>query len=313
MKIKEIFDLAIKMGIESDLRGPIMVEKFLDRKKKKYNALSNEKKEEFDIESLTNPYLDSRIHNISEDKEIKKILSGIDTDTAELLLAKQLGVDLIISHHPVGKGLSCLGDVMEMQADIYNQYGVPINVAEALNNPRIAEVARSVSFSNHQKSVDSSKIIGVNFINIHTPADNLAARFLKDLIESKELETVEELIDLIKKIPEYKEAIKNGSGPKAITGNLNNRCGKIAITEITGGTEGSSKLMEALSQAGIGTVVAMHASEDHRKKAEAAHINIVIAGHISSDSLGMNLFLDELEKRGIEVIPFSGLTRFKRF
>lgn len=313
MKTKEIFDLAIKMGIDSDLRGSAKIEKFLSRKKKKYEDLSEDKKEEFDIEALTNPYLDSRIHNIAEDKEIKKVLSGIDTDTAELLLAKQLGVDLVISHHPVGKGLSYLGDVMEMQADIYNQYGVPINVAEALNNPKIGEVARSVTASNHQKSVDSSKLIGVNFINIHTPADNLVARFLKDLIESKELETVEELINLLKEIPEYKEAIKNGSGPKVVVGNTNNRCGKIAITEITGGTEASSKLMESLSVAGVGTVVAMHASEDHIKKAEAAHINIVIAGHISSDSLGMNLFLDELEKKGIEVIPFSGLIRVKRF
>jgi hypothetical protein len=200
-----------------------------------------------------------------------------------------------------------------MQADIYNQYGVPINVAEALNNPKIGEVARSVAASNHQKSVDSSKLIGINFINIHTPADNLVANFLKNLVESKELDTVEELINLLKEIPEYKEAIKNGSGPKVVVGNTNNRCGKIAITEITGGTEASSKLMESLSTAGIGTVVAMHASEDHRKKAEAAHINIVIAGHISSDSLGMNLFLDELEKKGIEVIPFSGLIRVKRF
>jgi len=59
--------------------------------------------------------------------------------------------------------------------------------------------------------------------------------------------------------------------------------------------------------------VGMHVSEDHRKEAEAAHLNIVIAGHISSDSLGMNLFLDELEKRGIEIVCSSGLTRVKRF
>jgi len=313
MKIQEIFDLAIKMGIDSDLRGSKKVEKFLDKKRKKFDLLRDEQKNDFDKEALDNPYLDSRIHNITEDKEIKKVLSGIDADTAELLLAKQLGVDLVISHHPVGKGLSYLGDVMEMQADIYNQYGVPINIAEALNHIKIGEVARSVSSSNHQKSVDAAKILGINFMNIHTPADNLVASFLKDLVESKELETVEDLINLLKEVPEYKEAVKNGSGPKVISGKMDNRCGKIAITEITGGTEGSSKLMEALSQAGIGTVVAMHASEDHRKKAEASHINIVIAGHISSDSLGMNLFLDELEKKGIEIIPFSGLTRIKRF
>jgi len=311
MKIQEIFDLAIKMGIDSDFRGASGVQKLLDKKKKKYESLND--KEGFDLDSLTNPYLDSRIHNISDDRDIKKILVGIDVDTAELLLAKQLGdIDLVIGHHPTGKALASLGDVMELQADVYNYYGVPINVAEALNHPKISEVSRGVSSSNHQKSVDSAKILGVNFINIHTPADNLVAKFLKELIEKENPETIEELLNLLKTIPEYKKAILNGSGPKVATGSPESRCGKIAVTETTGGTEGSSKLMEALSQAGIGTTVAMHISEDHRKKAEASHINIVIAGHISSDSLGMNLFLDELEKRGIEIVCFSGLTRFKR-
>ena len=311
MKIQEIFDLAIKMGIDSDFRGASGVQKLLDKKKKKYESLND--KEGFDLDSLTNPYLDSRIYNISDDREIKKILVGIDVDTAELLLAKQLGdIDLVIGHHPVGKGLSGLSDVMELQADVYNYYGVPINIAESLNHPRISEVSRGISSSNKQKSVDSAKILGVNFINVHTPADNLVARFLKELIEKENPETIEELLNLLKTIPEYKEAILNGSGPKVIVGNPESRCGKIAVTEITGGTEGSSKLMEALSQAGVGTTIAMHASEDHRKKAEASHVNIVIAGHISSDSLGMNLFLDELEKKGIEIVCFSGLTRFKR-
>jgi len=33
---------------------------------------------------------------------------------------------------------------------------------------------------------------------------------------------------------------------------------------------------------------------------------------MSSDSLGVNLFLDELEKRGIEIIPCSGFIRVSR-
>jgi len=314
MKTKEIFDLAIKMGIDSDFRGSLGVQKFIDKKKKKYDSLSESAKELYDIEAIQNPYLDSRIHNIGEDKEIKKVLAGIDVDTAELLLAKSLGdIDLVIGHHPVGKGLSNLGDVMNLQADVYNYYGVPINIAESLNSPRIAEVSRGVTASNHQKPVDAARILGINYMNVHTPADNLVAKFLKDLIEKENPETVEDVISLLKETPEYREAVKNGSGPKAITGKLENRCGKIAITEITGGTEGSPKLFEKMSQAGIGTVIAMHASEEHRKKAEEAHINIIIAGHISTDSVGMNLFLDELEKEGIEIVSFSGLTRFKRF
>ncbi|MFA5431298.1 MAG: NGG1p interacting factor NIF3 [Candidatus Paceibacterota bacterium] len=314
MKIQEIFDLAIQMGIESDFRGKEGVEKVLDRKKMKYETLSDKGKKEFDKEALINPYLDTRIYNIAEDKEIKKILVGIDIDTSELLLSKQLGdIDLVIGHHPTGRGLASLADIMEMQADVYNYYGVPINIAEQLNSPRISEVARGVSGSNHQKSVDAARILGINFMNVHTPADNLVARFLKNLIEKANPERVEDLISLLKEVPEYKEAIKIGVGPKAITGKPDSRCGKIAITEITGGTEGSPKLLEKMSQVGIGTTLAMHASEEHRKEAENAYVNVVIAGHISSDSLGMNLFLDELEKKGIEIVCSSGLTRFKRF
>jgi hypothetical protein len=52
--------------------------------------------------------------------------------------------------------------------------------------------------------------------------------------------------------------------------------------------------------------------DDAMKKANEFHMNVVIAGHISSDSLGMNLFLDELEKAGVEVITCGGLIRVNR-
>jgi len=313
MRIKEIFDLAIKMGIDADFRGRDAVLNFLARKKEKYEKLSPEQKEEFDIESLENPYSDSRILHVVEDKEIKKVLVGIGIEPSEILLAKEIGgIDLIISHHPLGKGLATLADVMGMQCDVLNQYGVPINVAEGLMKEKIEEVAREISPGNHQRTVDAAKILGFNLICLHTACDNLAARFLKEKIENKNLPRIEDLMKLLKEIPEYKEAIKIGAGPKIFVGSLESRCGKIAITEMTGGTESSPKLYEKMAQVGIGTVVGMHVSEEHKKEAEAANINVVVAGHISSDSLGVNLFLDELEKRGIEIIPCSGLIRVSR-
>ncbi|MBU3934397.1 Nif3-like dinuclear metal center hexameric protein [Patescibacteria group bacterium] len=313
MIIKDIYNLAINMGIESDLRGKEAVERVLQRNKKKYEKLSSEDKEEFDLDSLENPYSDSGILNIAEDKEIKKILVGIDIEPAEILLANELGnIDLIISHHPLGKGLANLSGVMAMQCDVLNLYGVPINVAEGLMRERIGEVARGVNSKNHQRTIDAAKLIKQNLICLHTTCDNLAARFLKNKIENKNPQRIEDLIRLLKEIPEYKEAMKIGVGPKVFVGSVENRCGKIAVTEITGGTEGSPKIYEKMAQAGIGTVVGMHISEDHKKEAETANVNIVIAGHMSSDSLGVNLFLDELEKKGIEIIPCSGLIRVKR-
>ena len=52
MKTKQIFDLAIKMGIESDFRKQEGVKKFLKKKKEKYEKLSPEGKEDFDIDAL---------------------------------------------------------------------------------------------------------------------------------------------------------------------------------------------------------------------------------------------------------------------
>jgi len=313
MRIKDIQALAIKMGMEADFRGEAGVQKLLERKKDKFQKLSEDVKKDFDKDSLENPYLDSGVWNVSEDKEIKKVLVGIDIGPEEILIAKELGgVDLIIGHHPIGKGLAQLADVMYLQADVCNYYGVPINVAEGLMRERISEVARGVNASNHQRTVDAARLMKTNLMNTHTPCDNLAAKFLKNLIDQKNPETVGELIDILKDVPEYKEAIKIGVGPKIFVGSSDNRCGKIALTEITGGTEGSPKLYEKLAQAGVGTVVGMHISEDHKKEAESANVNIVIAGHISSDSLGVNLFVDELEKQGIKIISCSGFTRFSR-
>ncbi|MEA3293264.1 MAG: NGG1p interacting factor NIF3 [Patescibacteria group bacterium] len=313
METKEIYKIAIEMGIKSDFRGTQKIQKFLDDKRKRYEEANEKEKQEFDKEALENPYLDSRIYNIAEDKPVEKVLVGIDIGPAELLIAKEIGnIDLVIAHHPLGKGLAHLADVMDLQCDVLNFYGVPINIAEGLMKEKIKEVARGVNPINHQRTVDAAKLLKINLMNSHTPCDNLVAKFLKDLIEEKKPERIGEIIDLLKEIPEYKEAMKIGAGPKIFVGNKENRCGKIALTEITGGTEGSPKLYEKMANAGIGTVIGMHISEEHKKEAESSNLNIVIAGHMSSDSLGVNLFLDELEKQGIKIIPCSGLTRFSR-
>src|SRR3990167_8145784 len=178
MKIREIHDLFTNMGIEADFRGREGVQKLLDHKKKIFDALVQDQKDEFDQEALTNPYMDSGILNVSDDKEIKRVLVGIDMEPAEILLAKQLGnIDLVISNHPEGKGLAQLADVMHLQADVLSQYGVPINIAESLMKVRISEVARGVNPINHQITIDMAKILGINFMVAHTPADNMAARF----------------------------------------------------------------------------------------------------------------------------------------
>ena len=51
----------------------------------------------------------------------------------------------------------------------------------------------------------------------------------------------------------------------------------------------------------------------HYEKIKSEHINVVVAGHMASDNLGMNLLLDKLEQKAkIEIIPCSGFRRIRR-
>ena len=254
---------------------------------------------------------------VALDREIKKILVGIDIETPELLLADRLNekgadIDLVVAHHPEGRAFANFYEVMKMQADILNRFGVPINVAENLLKDRMQEVERRLMPVNHTRPVDAARLLDIPFVCLHTPADNMVVAYLQDLFDREKPERLRDVMTSLKKIPEYQESIKNNAGPKILLGSGDQRCGKVFV-DMTGGTEGSKDSMARLSQSGVGTIVGMHLTDDHRKEAEKNHIHVVIAGHISSDTLGVNLLLDKIESRGpFQVVECSGFKRIKR-
>ena len=116
---------------------------------------------------------------------------------------------------------------------------------------------------------------------------------------------------MLKEIPEYRQAVLEGTGPVIFQGSSSHRAGTIMV-DMTGGTSGPVEAIDRLATAGVGTIVGMHMGEEHRKKAKDAHINVIVAGHHASDSLGMNLVIDEYERGGVQVVACSGFHRVSR-
>lgn len=317
MKLIELYQKAIQVGIENDPRGKNEVLKTLEKRKKDYQSLSDKKKEFFDIESLKNPYSDSRILYGTGEEDIKNILVGIDMEVGEIVLADSLRkngnkVDLILAHHPEGGAYARLFAVMDMQAGILGRFGVPINIAESLIEGRMKEVERRLMPVNHTRAVDAARLFNIPFMCLHTPADNMVATYLQKLFDEKKPYTLDDVIELLLEIPEYREAEKNSAGPKILIGNKDRKAGKIFV-DMTGGTEGSKDIFQSVALSGINTIVAMHLSEEHRKEAEKNHINVIIAGHIASDTVGLNLLLDRVtEGENITFLECSGFKRIKR-
>jgi hypothetical protein len=316
MTIQQIFELGLKMAVSADPRGEKGVKKYLIRAKQAYDEMKPEDKKYFDAENLKNPYSDSRVHLGEGKTPVRRVLAGIDIGSAEILLASQLSergkpVDLVIAHHPIGKSLADLHGVMDMAVEVYENLGVPVHTAEKIMEERIKEVGRSVHPSNHYQIIDIARLLKVNLMNTHTFADNLVNLFVGDYLKKKKPETIGDMVKALLGIPEYSEGRRRGFGPKLFAGSPKHRVGKF-LMEMTGGTNPSNEVYQELSRAGVSTIVGMHMKDEATKKANEFHMNVVIAGHISSDSLGMNLFLDQLEKRGVEVIACGGLIRVKR-
>jgi len=317
MTIAQIYELVIKKGIEKDPRSQKDINAEIKKSRDEYRKLKKREKQLFDKDRLKHPFADTRILYGDCDKVISNIMVGIDISGEELLAAyllneKGCGIDLVMSHHPAGKALANLFHVMGVHENILVKLGVEPKIAQSMMKERIDEVSRRFLPINHERSVDMARLLNVPFMCVHTPADNHVTYFLQKLFDKKRPKKVKDVLRILSGVPEYEDAIAKGSGPRLIAGKGDNHVGKIFV-DMTGGTEGSKKMFARISQAGVNTIIAMHLGEEHFKAAKSEFINVVIAGHIASDTLGLNLVLDELQKiQPLNIIPCSGFVRIKR-
>jgi putative NIF3 family GTP cyclohydrolase 1 type 2 len=318
MKLDRFYRGAVDIGILRDLRGREEVDKLLAEEAEKLRDLKDEERKFFDPDRLFNPFADTRVLNGDPEGEVRKVMAGIDIEVGELVLAHLLNkeekgkIDLVLSHHPMGAALVQLYEVMKLQSRLLAKYGVTISVAEQLMDKRIGEVERRLLPVNATREVDAARILNLPLICVHTPADNCVTHFLTSLFEAERPSKLKDLVKILKAIPEYERSVRLQAPPKVVSGSEGNSCGKIFV-DMTGGTEGAKDIFDKIAAGGVSTLVCMHVSEDHLANAKKANLNVVIAGHIASDTLGLNLLLDEVEKdERLEFVCLSGFERIRR-
>jgi putative NIF3 family GTP cyclohydrolase 1 type 2 len=315
MKLETFYHKAVAVGMARDPRGAEAVRRVLDEEKAKADKLTEDERVAWEPDRLFNPYADTRLLAGDPAADVRKLIVGIDMDAAEVVLAHTLNrdlgaaIDLVVAHHPQGVALAQLAEVMRVQADMLVAHGVNVAVAEQLLDKRIGEVERRVLPANHSRAVDAARLLGLPMMCLHTPADNCVNTYLAELFEKERPARLKDLVDLLRRIPEYRAAAARMAGPKIVSGAETARCGRISV-EMTGGTEGAKTIYESYAVSGVSTIVSMHISEEALENAKKAHLNIVLAGHISSDTLGLNLLFDEIERE--EPLEFVGVSGFAR-
>ena len=317
MRLGDIYRTCIETGMAADARDRAELEHVLGDNRTAYDKLDEADKEFSDTEKFTNPYADTRICVGDADTEVRGMLVGVDMEVGEVLLADRLRdqgrpIDLIFAHHPEGPGYANLHEVMYMQADLWAGQGVGLGVADNLITPRAEELRRQIMPVNHYRAIDAARLLGFASLSCHTPADNSVNAFVQAHLDAGAPTTLDDVVKSLREIPEYADGARKGYGPAIVLGSGSSRAGRM-VADMTGGTEGPKAALDRLAAAGVDTLVGMHYSEEYRKHAEKLHMNLVVAGHISSDTLGMNLILDAIERLGpVEIVCCSGMVRFKR-
>jgi len=232
---------------------------------------------------------------------IRKILFGIDAGVPELLLAQQLGYDAVIAHHPQG-GTSAINFHQVFRRHIQQMVaaGVPADEAEGAVEKKLGLLEVEAHTRNYGHAVDVARLLKMPFMNIHTPLDEVGRKKMTEKINSriKKNSTVRDVVFALRELPEFQKAVTE---IKIRLGKAENSAGKIVVSH-GAGTNGGYEIAKTYFEHGVGTVVYIHVSPGDLEKLRAEGMgNLIVTGHVASDSVGINPFIRELEKRGVSV------------
>jgi len=250
---------------------------------------------------------DSAIHRAGDG--IEEILFGIDLKAPELMLASAQGFDCAISHHPVG-GSSTLRfhEVLERHVMQMIGAGVPANVAEETMRSTIEDRRVLSSMTNYDHDPSVAGLLGMPYLNIHTPLDEIGRRRMAEATSTLDEEaTAAELVDrFYETFGEFRNA---ETEIEVRVGRPENRIGK-AVVSHGAGTNGGYPVARAYFDHGVDTVIYIHCRPADAKKLIEEYgesKTLIVTGHIASDSIGINPYVDRLREEGLAVTTFSGI------
>lgn len=238
---------------------------------------------------------------------INKIMFGVDIGVAELLVAKQMNFDCVIAHHP-DAGLQTFPEILDLHVDLMVKNGVPENLARAA----IDQMKQEHMFRRHSVNYDHApsfaRLLEMPFLNIHNPLDELGRRRMQEAVDKNTTpeSTVEEVIDALYTLPELANA---PTRVELRLGRMNNRAGKTVVVH-GAGTNGGYSVAKLYFTHGVDTVIYIHIGLPELLKLKQEFPNgknLIISGHIASDLVGINPYVEKLESMGLSVARVSGL------
>ena len=264
--------------------------------------------------------LDSGIHVPGEN--IKRFIFAMDVNVGLLHMAKQMGFDAVVGHHPCGVLLH-RGEVYRRHVDLLEMHGIPRERSTAALSGSIDAIVRRMENSRFRMlyhecpnqtvlEVDAARLLNLPFMNIHNPFDEAGRRILQSKLDEASAKNprwrLKDVLALIENLPEARYAKDvYGISPRLFIGDPEAEASRVVF--VHGALSAPHpEIIRFYWQNGFPTVVILHGEfESLEKLRKEKQGNLILTGHFLGDSIGMTPFIGAIRQRGLEVVCMGGI------
>lgn len=236
---------------------------------------------------------------------IRRVLFGLDIGAGELLMAHQLGYDAVVAHHPIGTGPRAWR-VFERHVDILVGAGVPEGAARAAVEPKLGSLRVSGQARNYEQVPMAARRLGMPFLNIHCPLDELGRRAMQatvdEVLSANPDATLDDVAGALAALPAAQRA---ATEVMVVLGDATARAGSVVVAH-GALTNGGYHVARACYEHGVDTVVYIHVAAGDLERLRADERGqLIVTGHVVGDALGIEPYIIALRARGLEVDVLS--------
>lgn len=263
---------------------------------------------------------------------ITRALASINATTGDLLLAKQLGCDGYLLHHPLaGSARRDFHKVLETRmVEMIVAHGVTEDAAREAVRPLRDRCFFNDHLSDWDHLVSAASHLGITLVNVHLPADEVGRQIMADALRAANIpladaepdplersetlgKTMADAAIALRTIPEL--AVPENE-IVSIPNDSSWPVGRVAVMH-AGGTNGGLPVARALIEQGnADTVLYIHSSVEaaggvRTLAQQRGRGGLIVTGHLASDAIGMNRLITMLrDEHGLDIITHGGLHAF---
>lgn len=239
--------------------------------------------------------------------EIRKVLFGLDIGTAELLMARQLGYDAVVAHHPVGVPHRAWR-IFEKHVGLLTAAGVPEAAARAAVAPKLEALRVDGQTRNYEQVPAAARLLGMPFLNVHCPLDELGRRVMQSTVDRVlQANSRAHLADLVVALAALPEAQRATTELGVRLGEMESPAGKVVVAH-GAYTNGGYHVARAYYEHGVDTVIYIHVyAADLVRLREHNQGQLLVTGHVVGDAFGITPYIRALREHGLEVDVLSDI------